>query len=274
LPEYGGARDEFVKGRRFDFLLKGVLPLIVIAYIVSSVFKCGPMAAGAATPTKVAVAVTPVASVVPGTGLLGTGGMLGSTDYGFKSAYTPAAKPGTIVPATLENRVRCYAVRDARSVYSNTVVLQNGLFWVERYTRVMGGMIFNSKFGWYAVSDFGCAPGLDVLEVEFVGPTLTPTSRPVVKATSTSVPTVPLPTPTLRTGIVHFSSDGCRLSWLVWNVRSVYLIVGGKREPVAGDRGGQFVSYDLVPCVAGVARLEAVGSGGEKYIREIEIQGR
>jgi hypothetical protein len=273
LPEYGGARDEFVQGRRFDFLLKGVLPLIVIVYIVSSVFKCGPNVAGAGVTSTKPVVVSTL-TVVPGTGLLGTGGVLGTTDYGFKAAYTSVPKVGTVVPATLENRVRCYAVRDARSVYSNTQVLQNGLFWVERYTRVMGGMIFNSKFGWYAVSDFGCAPGLDVLEVEFVGPTLTPTSRPVVKATSTSVPTVPLPTPTLRTGIVHFSSDGCRLSWLVWNVRSVYLIVGGKREPVAGDRGGQFVSYDLVPCVAGVARLEAVGSGGEKYIREIEIQGR
>lgn len=265
LREYGGVRSQFGRAHVFDLLTKGLLPLGVILYIVMNVFGCGPKNVGA-------VSVTPTVRVVATPTVIQLGlGMFGTSDYGFPTV-TSSRGQGQVVQPTLDVRVRCYAVRDASSVYSTTQVLENGLFMVEKYTRVQGGMIFNSRFGWYRVSDFGCQPGLERLEVEFVGPTRTLTPRPVVKATSTSLPVSPVPSPTLRSGIISFSADGCRLSWLVWDVQSVYLVYGGKREPVAGDRSGRSVSYDLVPCVAGVVRLEAL-RGGETYIREIMVQG-
>jgi hypothetical protein len=181
--------------------------------------------------------------------------------------YSAPGAPGAPA-AVLAPSVRCYARDDVTGVYSRTEVLKGGLFLAEKYTRVLGGMIYNPRYGWYGAVAFGCAEGLDQLEVEFVPSVLvtpTPTRRPatvVPKAVATVPIPSPVPSPTLTTGIVSFSAPSCSLvSYLAWNVKAAYLIRGGVKTGVPGDWGGQAVLTSVCP-YSGTLTLAVVFADG------------
>jgi hypothetical protein len=189
--------------------------------------------------------------------------------------YSAPGAPGAPAAVVLPS-VRCYARDDVTGVYSPTQVLKGGLFLAEKYTRVLGGMIYNPRYGWYGAVAFGCAEGLDQLEVEFVppvSPTRTSTPRPyVAPKPATPVPVATsVPSATLANGILSFSAPSCDLvSYLVWNVKAVYLVKNGVKTGVPGDNGGQAVVTSVCP-FTGTLTLAAVTSEGSVLSRSVVI---
>jgi hypothetical protein len=207
------------------------------------------------------------------TRVVDAGGILGGQVV-YATPQLAAAQPPNRVMATPEiiESVKCWAKKDATGVYTGTVVLELSLFLADGYTRANGGMIHHARLGWYPLADFGCAPGLERLETEFVPPR-SPTSRPTLRpATPTLTLVPPSVTPTLSRGIVLFDITDCaKVRWLVWGVERVYLTVGSNRQGVAGDDRGQPVVRDLCLNIGQKIRLDAFW-GNLQYVREGELR--
>ena len=227
--------------------------------------------------TKLSTPTVHATKIVSGDTVLGGPvGVVGSV------TPSPAIKVAVAVPsATFSTRVKCYAVKDAHSPYAESVILSQGLFYADAFTRVNGGMIWSKQFGWFMASDFGCAPGIEGLEVEFIQPPGTPTKKPIVvipTRTLTPVPsTTPIPsaTPTVtpQPGIVLFDYFDCGdVRWLAWGVTRVYLTVGTNRSGVPGDENGQAVHRDLCDSVGKKVRLDAFLPSGQQIYREGVLQ--
>ena len=194
------------------------------------------------------------------------GGNFGS---GSSSAvpHQASLSAGDRVPA-----VPCFANVDTRSIYSNTVVLGNGLFLADKSTRVLGGMIYNERFGWYARKDFTCTGDLATIEVEFVAPLPTPTKT--VYSTPrprTAVPS-PSPVPTitntpLPSGIVIWSVNSCIVEWQVNDVMAVYLnYPGNYHTAVVGEVNGGPVIKNLCP-ITGTVGIDVYKRDGSRDSR-------
>ncbi len=208
---------------------------------------------------------------------LPTRAITGDTVLG--GAVSAGPSPTMVRLSAAENAIGpsvvCYARVDSQGVISNTSVLANGLFRAEGFTRVNGGMIWNSRFGWHLLSNFGCQAGLEKLEVEYIPPT--PTRKPVIVPTRVPATVTPLPTltPTITPipGIVLFDLWDCHaVRWLAWGVSRVYLTIGTAREGVPGDNHGQFVQRDLCGFVGQKIRLDAFFASGTQVFREGVIQ--
>ncbi len=247
-----------------------VLPLIAcVWFILNWAFQCSPSPAAALAKSPPTPAVVPTVKMV---------GSLFDTTMGRSPSLPGGGAPGAPA-AVVVPLVKCYARVDAAGVYSQTQVLKDGMFLAERFTRVLGGMIYNSRYGWYLASDFGCSPGLEEIEVEFMPPviptrTVVPTRRPVVAAkTSTPVPVATAaPTATLANGIISFAAPSCDLvSYLVWNVKAVYLVKNGVKVGVPGDNQGQAVITSVCP-YSGTLTLAAVSNDGSVLSRSVVIQ--
>lgn len=262
LKAYDHDGDKFTQRRYRGFLINVVLPfaLIVLAgwyFLVGQYQK--PVSA--ATPSPVPTPFSLVNQAVIG------GGPVGSVIGGGPVGSNPVRYEATLVPVS---SVRCYAVIDSTPVYTGSVVLQNGLFLAERYTRASGGLLYNARFGWHKSNDFGCDTAkLSDIEVEFLPIATMVASQKVVSTkavivktpTPVVVPTV-IPSPTLVAGLSHFKVSGCEVSWLAWNVNAVWLTVAGKREGVAGDNGGLPVVRSVCPYV-GPVKVDVLLKTGE-----------
>ena len=192
---------------------------------------------------------------------------------------TPTPKIAYAVPsATSAARVKCYARQDAHSPLGDAVILSQGLFYADAFTRVNGGMIWNKQFGWFKAADFGCAAGLETLEVEFVQPPGTPTKKPIViipTRTLTPIPSATLVPATITPvpGILLFDFFDCAdVRWLAWGVTRVYLTVGTSRSGVPGDDNGQPVHRYLCDSVGQKARLDVFLPSGQQIYREGVLQ--
>ncbi len=176
------------------------------------------------------------------------------------------------------NKCKCYARVDTHSVYGDVTVYAEGLFYAEAFTRARGGMIWNARFGWFWAKNFGCEPGLDALEVEFIEPPKTATPKPTIiypTRTRTPPPTVALPTATLTPvpGILLFDVFDCHnVRWLAWGVSRVYLTVGKERWGVEGDVAGQPAQRDLCDHVGERIRLDVFLPSGQQLYREGVLQ--
>ena len=264
LRAYDTGNDEFKKKRGFGLLTGGILPVLFFGALAVW-FLLGPKQN---TSVEAKGDATRMATVV-NTPALVAGGFLGSG----------SGRPTAPLP-TLDLRVKCFARADVSGVYSSTVVLSGGMVVPTKYTRVRDGMIWSDRFGWLPLAGFACNGDLVPLEVEFVVPmpAPTPTVRRVVPVatripTFVAIPTLTaIPSPTYQTGVVQFYASGnCDVTWLVWNVREVWLLWDGKKEGVPGSLDGRPVVRSLCPFV-GMVRLEVVGSDGSRYSRSLNLE--
>lgn len=272
LERYDTGADRYTARRMRQFLIYVVLPVFLFcfggAYLVFGRDQRSSSPPKRPTMTLTVVAVsTVVRPTVSGDTVLG-----GVVSYSGQMQSTQSR--GTPVPSPVPT-VRCYARVDSRSVYSDSVVYQNGLFLAEAFTRARGGMIWNARFGWFRIEDFACAPGIENIEVEFIEPR-SPTPRPVYPTrtrTPTPLPPTYTPTATLSQGILIFDTWDCsNVRWLVWGVSRVYVSVGDQRWGVAGDNRGQPVERDLCEYRGQRIRIDAVLPSGQQIYRESVIR--
>jgi hypothetical protein len=195
---------------------------------------------------------------------------------------SPTAKVAYVVASsTPAARIKCYALRDTRSVYADRMIYQNGLFFADAFSRVKGGLIWNQQFGWFWLSDFGCSEGIESLEIEFVEPAASATPKTAViyptrtgtSFPSSTLPPSPVPTITPAAGIVMFDAFACGdVTWLVWGASRVYLTVGTKREGVPGDSNGAPVHRDLCDSIGKKGRIDVFLPNGQQIYREFVVQ--
>lgn len=192
------------------------------------------------------------------------------------SVLAVARVPAGATPPALSLGVRCYATIDAKSIYSDTEVFLGGLFYAEKYTRVFGGRVFNSRLGWYDASVFGCQGDLGSVEVEYIVPKSTATkpvaTRQVLRATATLV-VVPTPVDTVRPAGVSFAKlagDSCGVVSYAVGVKAVYLSYGGKRLGIAGDDRGAPVVTSVCP-YSGTVSLDVYFGDGSMQHRSVEV---
>ena len=278
LQAYDTGSDKYAARRFRQFLIYVVIPIVLFCG-GGWYFVLGRPAEQQTTllGTKLSTPTVHATKIVSGDTVLGGPvGVVGSITPtpGTKVAYAVAS-------ATPAVRVKCYATKDAFSPYTDKVILSQGLFYADAFTRVNGGLIWSQQFGWFKAADFGCAPGIEGLEVEFIQPAGTPTKKPVViipTRAPTSIPsTTPMPSPTLtptpQPGIVLFDYFDCGdVRWLAWGVTRVYLTVGASRSGVPGDENGQAVHRDLCDSVGKKVRLDAFLPSGQQIYREGVLQ--
>lgn len=279
LQAYDTGADRFADRRGRQFLIYVVLPIVLFCgtawYLLlgrPADQQTGLLGQPLVTRTATHNPLVPV--TVQPTRVVDPGSILGGQVTYNNTPQLAAMQPPNRAMATpdLSEPVKCWARQDTTGVYTATTVLELSLLLVDGYTRANGGMIHHAKLGWFALADFGCAPGLERLEVEFVPPR-SPTPRPSPRpATPTAIPVLPSATPTLSRGIVLFDLTDCsKVRWLVWGVERVYLTVGSNRQGVPGDERGQPVVRDLCLNVGQKIRLDAF-VGNYQYTREGEIR--
>ncbi len=277
LQAYDTGADIYAQRRFRQFLMYVVLPIVVFCgggwYLIMG---RPPEQQTSILGTKMSSPTVRATKIISGDTVLGG-------PVGVVGSVTPTAeKVAYVVPsATPAGRIKCYAIRDAHSPYTDKVILSQGLFFADAFTRVNGGMIWNKQFGWFKLVDFGCAPGIEQLEIEFVQPPPTAMPKPIVivpTRTKTPIPSAtPLPTPvptvTPQPGIIFFDYFDCGdVTWLAWGVTRVYLTVGTSRSGVPGDENGRAVHRSLCDSVGKKVRLDAFLPNGQQIYREGVLQ--
>jgi hypothetical protein len=210
-----------------------------------------------------AAPAAPAASVVAGSTSIFTNAVIGGTmvpgnngviNLGGSFQNSVATRPPAAALRDKVDPITCFSQIDAIGVYSATQVLRDGMFLAEKSTRVLGGMIYNGRYGWYHTKDFSCTGDLSTIEVEWISPiptsTITKAVVVVARSRTPNAPAVPsaLPTNTpLPRGVVVWSVDSCTAQWLVWDVNAVFLNYAGHRDGVAGDNQGAPVVRNLCP---------------------------
>lgn len=262
LKSFGASNDDDARRRRSGMIMFVVVPLLLVCVAVWFGFGGGSQQVASA---ELAKTLTPVST----RSLLG-----GAINQPQSLGGGSGGSPVSTVPLP---RLRCYALRDTRSM-SGTVVFASGLFFADGYSRVRGGLVYSRNLGWFPAGDFGCVGDLQSVEREFdVYPTpiASPTiARVVPVRVFTQVPTVAIPTvvpsPTFVPGIARFTAEGCRVTWFVSGVQSVYLEYGGKSYGVPGENNGLPMYRDLCPYV-GMVNLIAI-NGSARFSRVLEIK--
>jgi len=270
LRPYGVTGDRFQQKRYQFCLIYFVVPLalfgIVFYWLLIGRFQTGSSAVVTSVPPGASSGSPASSSLIGGTpapgGLNLGGGLL---------SMTPAVAGPVARSSVGVTRIACFAKVDSKSVYSNTVVLANALFWAEKSTRVLGGMIYNDRFGWYRLEAFTCSGDLGTIEVEWFDPRPTATYTRGPTRYHSPVPTVvviPSLVPTaLPVGIVVFRVDGCVVQWQVNQVNAVFLNYGGVREGVAGEVNGGPVVRSICP-YTGTVRIDVYRRDGTIDRRE------
>ena len=133
--------------------------------------------------------------------------------------------------------------------------------------------MFNSRFGWYAASNFGCQGDLGSIEVEFLSPksTVAATRARIVVVSPTRVNTlVPTVGNTIRSpGLYSFERvSECAVSSHAVGVQAVYLNYDGRRVGIAGELLGLPVVTSVCP-YTGTVGIEVIMRDGLKQSKTL-----
>ena len=248
--------------------------VLILCALLGYMFFGGGMAQAA----KPSYTVTPTIEKVAVSSTLSSGFLSLGQSPSNSSMRLLATSPA-VVGSVSALSVKCYATVDAKSIFSDTQVFAGGLFYVEKYSRVFGGRVFNARLGWYEASIFGCQGDLSQVEVEYIEPkaavTKSPTIRSVLRSPTPVIAFSVSPVATLASGLLLFQSDGslCTVSSLAVGVSSVYLTYDSKRIGIAGDDHLAPVVTSVCP-FSGTVGIEVNFKDGTKQTKKIEVVNR